>query len=157
MSGSSQGDEYGNNSNIDEIDEKLQNISVDDRVENDVDVDVDVDGDDDDDDDKCNSSSEHEQSSTMSQANYYDKPSLHLNSLNHLFHIDFMRSMQNLRTHEKRLIFYEIRTYFIVCLSAVVNFEIFDFFFSDLKMVHVVVQHLQMNKCVKLNVKIKFY
>lgn len=102
MSRSSQGDEYGNNSNIDEIDEKLQNISVDDR---DVDGDDDVDGNDDDD-DKCNSSLEHEQSSTMSQANYYDEPSLHLNSLNHLFHIDFMRSMQNLRTHEKRLIFY---------------------------------------------------
>lgn len=97
MSRSSEGDAY-EDSNIDEMDEKLQNISMSDRN---------VDGTNNGDDNDCysNSGLEHEQSTTMSQANYYDEPSLPLNGLNHLFHIDFMRSMQNLRTHEKRFAF----------------------------------------------------
>lgn len=111
MSRSNEGQASGNNSNIDEIDEKLQTVSVDDRDgdEDDDDDDIndgDADGNHDDDDVVVvdgDSASEHEQSSTLSHANYFDEPSLHLNNLNHLFHIDFMRSMQNLRTHEKRL------------------------------------------------------
>lgn len=101
MSRSNEGHASSNNSNIDEIDEKLQNVSVDDHDGDDDDVD----GNHDDDDDVVvdGDSTEHEQSSTLSHANYFDEPSLHLNNLNHLFHIDFMRSMQNLRTHEKRL------------------------------------------------------
>lgn len=103
MSRSSEGDECGN-SDIDEIDKKLQNISMDGREEGDADVDGNDDVDDGNDDNEHNSISEHEQS-TMSQANYYDETSLNLNNLNHLFHIDFMRSVQNLRTHERRLVF----------------------------------------------------
>lgn len=116
MSRSNEGHESDdNNSNIDEIDEKLQHVSVNSRDGDGDDDDDDVvgggngggntngggDGDNDDNDDN-DGTSEHEQSSTLSQANYYDEPSLQLTNLNHLFHIDFMRSMQNLRTHEKR-------------------------------------------------------
>lgn len=103
MSRSNEGHASSNNSNIDEIDEKLQNVSVDDHDGDDDDVDGNHDDDDDDDVVVDGDSMEHEQSSTLSHANYFDEPSLHLNNLNHLFHIDFMRSMQNLRTHEKRL------------------------------------------------------
>lgn len=103
MSRSNEGHASSNNSNIDEIDEKLQNVSVDDHDGDDDDVDGNHDDDDDDDVVVDGDSTEHEQSSTLSHANYFDEPSLHLNNLNHLFHIDFMRSMQNLRTHEKRL------------------------------------------------------
>lgn len=105
MSRSSEGDAY-DDSNIDEIDNKLQNISVDDRNVESNNVGED---------NECYSGLEHEQSSTMSQANYYDEASLHLNGLNHLFHIDFMRSMQNLRTHEKRFLFCSIQ---VICLIS---------------------------------------
>lgn len=107
MSRSSEGDDCGN-SNIDAIDEKLQNMSIismngrDDDDGDDDDVVV-VHGNVDGEDNECDSISEHEPS-TMSQANYYDESSM--NSLNHLFHIDFMRSMQNLRTQEKKLVSY---------------------------------------------------
>lgn len=105
MSGSSEGDEF-HNINIDEMDKRLKNVGLNGDHKDDVD-----DSDDDDDagggngndndNNECSSNSEHEQS-TMSQANYYDEPPIHLNSLNHLFHIDFMRSMQNLRAQDKR-------------------------------------------------------
>lgn len=129
MSRSNEGHE---SDNIDEIDEKLQNISVDDRDGDDDDVDGNNDGD-----DGSNSTSEHEQSSTMSHANYYDEPSLHLNNLNHLFHIDFMRSMQNLRTHEKRFVIIEILNhepiplFTVVSITIVVNYLFFFFRFKN--------------------------
>lgn len=165
MSRSNEGHASGNNSNIDGIDEKLQNVSVDDRDGDDGDVD----GNHNDDDDVVvvgdgDSTSEHEQSSTLSHANYFDEPSLHLNNLNHLFHIDFMRSMQNLRTHEKRLANRKTSTsraradYFDCLHVFKLDFFVCLFVLSpDLKMVHVVVQHLRMSKCGKLNAKIRFY
>lgn len=170
MSRSSEGHASGSNSNIGEIDEKLQNVSVDDRDGDDDDDDdrndgnVDGNHDDDGDDDDGDSTSEHEQSSTLSHANYFDEPSLHLNNLNHLFHIDFMRSMQNLRTHEKRLAKLErnqhdTRAPILFHCLHVCKLDFFLCFFAspDSKMVHVGVQHLRMKKCAKLNAKIRFY
>lgn len=41
--------------------------------------------------------------STLSQNNYYHETTNNINKTNHLFDINFMRSMQGLRSQDKRL------------------------------------------------------
>lgn len=94
MSGSTEGDAI---SNIDDVGEKLKNVCLHDGCD---------DNDDDDnsnhnDEANSNSNSEHERSA-LSQCNYTDEMPHQMNQMNHLFHIDFMRSMQNLRSQDKR-------------------------------------------------------
>lgn len=150
MNGSSEGDEFCNG-NIDEMDEKLKSMSLDGDGGHDEDEEEE---DDDDNDDECNSNSDRGQSS-LSQVNYYDEPPHQLNNLNHLFHIDFMRSMQNLRSQDKRF----LCQYWIRMKSNIFT-QFQSIFFRvnlDLNMERDAVAHSPMTKCDKLNVKIKYY
>lgn len=86
MSGTTEGDAI---SNIDDVGEKLKNVCLHGECDGD-------------DGNNGNSSSEHEHSA-LSNCNYTDEMPHQMK--NHLFHIDFMRSMQNLRSQDKRSVY----------------------------------------------------
>lgn len=98
MSGSTEGDAI---SNIDDVGEKLKNVCLHDGCDDNDDDDNSNHNDEANPNSNSNSNSEHEHSA-LSQCNYTDEMPHQMNQMNHLFHIDFMRSMQNLRSQDKR-------------------------------------------------------
>ncbi|XP_055323182.1 protein hemingway [Sitodiplosis mosellana] len=80
--------EYASIKNIEEIEEKMKNVALDNKFNDDV----------------SNFDQEH---STLSQNNYYYDSPHHLNSSNHLFDIHFVRSIQGLRSQEKRCYYFK--------------------------------------------------
>lgn len=73
--------------------------------------------------------------------------------VNHLFHIDFMRSIQSIPVRQKRFsVSFKIPiSFFFEMLLSQSNY------FAGIKMGRALVAHSAMKKCVKSNAKIRFY
>lgn len=77
--------EFDSHEKIDEIEEKLKKIDLDNKL-NDV------------------NSNFYNGHSSSSQNNYFHETTRNLSNINHLFHINFVRSMKGLNSQDKRLL-----------------------------------------------------
>lgn len=120
--------------NVDGIAEKLQNSFIDDGAE-------------------------HDQSDYNKQLHcdrFQSRSPSEYNDVNHLFHIDFMRSIQSIPVQQKRFSFRFLFPCFVLCCccfsrASLVGWTIFSQrnYFTGIKMGPASIVHSAMKKCVK--------
>lgn len=119
--------EQNDSYNIDGIAEKLQNSFIDDAAE------------------QSHYKSHCDRSQCRSPIEY--------NDVNHLFHIDFMRSIQSIPVRQKRFF---VAFKIAICFFFKCYFHQFNYL-TGIKMEPASVVPSAMKKCVKSNAKIRFY